>query len=87
MKLWKKLSVITMITLLISTAISGAAVIYHSLLYNQEKTIENYEQQLNAVAYAMEKELDYEPLKGFSETTANAYYNYIMKNLMLLRIS
>lgn len=79
MKLWKKLSVITMAALLVSTAISGAAVIYHSLLYDQEKTIENYEQQLNAVAYAMGKELDYEPLKGFSDTTANAYYDYIIK--------
>ena len=79
MKLWKKLSVITMAALLISTAISGAAVIYHSLLYDQGKTIENYEQQLNAVAYAMGKELDYEPLKGFSDTTANAYYDYIIK--------
>lgn len=79
MKLWKKLSVITMAALLVSTAISGAAVIYHSLLYDRQKTIENYEQQLNAVAYAMGKELDYEPLKGFSDTTANAYYDYIIK--------
>ena len=44
-----------MAALLVSTAISGVAVIYHSLLYNQEKTIENYKQQLNAVTYAMEK--------------------------------
>ncbi len=79
MKLWKKLSVITMAALLVSTAISGVAVIYHSLLYNQEKTIENYKQQLNAVTYAMEKELDYEPLRGFSDTTANAYYDYVIK--------
>lgn len=79
MKLWKKLSLITMAVLLVCTAISGAAVIYHSLLYNQEKTIENYEQQLNAVAYAMRKELDYESLRGFIDTTANAYYDYIIK--------
>lgn len=79
MKLWKKLSMVTVAAFLVSTAISGTAVVYHSLLYNQEKTIENYEQQLNAVAYAMKEELDYEPLKGFSDTTANAYYNYIIK--------
>lgn len=79
MKLWKKLSVITMSTLLVSTAIAGAAVIYHSFLFNEEKTIENYEQQLNAVSYAVGKELDYEPLKGFNDTTANAYYDYIIK--------
>ena len=27
----------------------------------------------------MGKELDYEPLKGFNDTTANAYYDYIIK--------
>ncbi|MDE7340842.1 MAG: HAMP domain-containing histidine kinase [Lachnospiraceae bacterium] len=79
MKLWKKLSVITMTTLLAGTAAAGAAVIYHSLLFNEGKTIENYEQQLNAVSYAVGKELDYEPLKGFNDTTANAYYDYIIK--------
>lgn len=79
MKLWKKLSVITMAALLVSTAVSGGAVICHSLLYDQEKTIENYEQQLKAVAYAIGKELDYEPLKGFSDTTAHAYYDYIVR--------
>lgn len=68
-----------MTTLLASTATAGAAAIYHSYLYNQEKTIENYEQQLNAVSYAVGKELDYEPLKGFNDTTANAYYDYIIK--------
>lgn len=79
MKLWKKLSMITVVTLLVSTALSGVTVIYHSALYNQEKTVENYEQQLRAAVYAVGRELDYEPLAGFSETTANAYYNYIMK--------
>lgn len=79
MKLWKKLSVITVTALLVSTAVSGAAVICHSFLYVQERTIENYEQQLNAVSYAVGKELDYEPLKGFNDTTANAYYDYIIK--------
>lgn len=79
MKLWKKLSVITMTTLLAGTAAAGAAVIYHSFLFNEGKTIENYEQQLNAVSYAVGKELDYEPLKGFNDTTANAYYDYIIK--------
>lgn len=79
MKLWKKLSVITVTALLVSTAVSGAAVIYHSFLYVQEKTIENYEQQLNAVSYAVGKELDYEPLKGFNDITANAYYDHMIK--------
>ncbi|MBD5454646.1 MAG: HAMP domain-containing histidine kinase [Lachnospiraceae bacterium] len=79
MKLWIKMSVITATVLLVSTGISGAAVIYHSARYNKEKTIENYEQQLNAAAYAVSRELKYEPLKNFSAAAANAYYHYVIK--------
>lgn len=79
MKLWTKMSVITAAALLVSTGISGAAVIYHSARYNKEKTIENYEQQLNVAAYAVSRELEYEPLKNFSEAAANAYYHYVIE--------
>ena len=79
MKLWIKMSVITAAALFVSTGISGAAVIYHSARYNREKTIENYEQQLNSTSYAVSRELEYEPLKNFSEAAANAYYHYVIK--------
>lgn len=79
MKLWIKMSVITATVLLVSTGISGAAVIYHSARYNKEKTIENYEQQLNVAAYAVSRELEYEAFRNFSEATANAYYHYVIK--------
>ncbi len=79
MKLWIKMSVITAAVLFVSTGISGAVVIYHSARYNKEKTIENYEQQLNVAAYAVSRELEYEPLKNFSGAAANAYYHYVIK--------
>ena len=79
MKLWIKMSVITAAVLLVSMGISGAAVIYHSARYNKEKTIENYEQQLNAAAYAVSRELEYEPLRNFSGAAANAYYHYVIE--------
>ncbi|MDE7133578.1 MAG: HAMP domain-containing histidine kinase [Lachnospiraceae bacterium] len=79
MKLWIKMSAITAAVLLVSTGISGAAVIYHSARYNKEKTIENYEQQLNVAAYAVSRELEYEPFQNFSEATANAYYHYVIE--------
>ena len=79
MKLWIKMSVITAAVLLVSMGISGAAVIYHSARYNKEKTIENYEQQLNAAAYAVSRELEYEPLQNFSGAAANAYYHYVIE--------
>ncbi len=79
MKLWIKMSIIIAMAMLVSTGISGAAVIYHSVCYNREKTIESYEQQLNSTAYAVSRELEYEPLKNFSEAAANAYYHYVIK--------
>ncbi|MBD5488998.1 MAG: HAMP domain-containing histidine kinase [Lachnospiraceae bacterium] len=79
MKLWIKMSVITAAVLFVSTGISGAVVIYHSARYNKEKTIENYEQQLNVAAYAVSRELEYEPLQNFSGVAANAYYHYVIK--------
>lgn len=79
MKLWKKMSLITAAALLVSAGISGGAVIYQSVRYNQEKTIENYTQQVKSTAYAVGKELDYEPFEHFSEATAYSYYAYVLR--------
>lgn len=78
-KLWKKLSLITVTALMVSMGAAGAAAIYHSALYIEGKTVESYEQQLKAAAYAIGKELDYEPLAGFQEATVNAYYHYVLQ--------
>lgn len=79
MMLWKKTALITAAALLVSTGISGAAVIYQSARYNRKMTVRNYEQQLKVTAYAVGKELNYEPLENFSEAAANAYYHYVVK--------
>lgn len=79
MKLWQKLSLITIIVLLIATGISGAAVIYRSALYNQEKTVESYEQQIKSTAYALGKELENSSLNTYSEVARNSYLNFLIK--------
>lgn len=79
MKLWKKMSLITVAALLVSAGISGGVVIYQSIRYNQEKTIENYAQQVKSTSYAVGRELDYEPFERFSETTARSYYDYVLR--------
>ncbi|MCM1182486.1 MAG: HAMP domain-containing histidine kinase [Roseburia sp.] len=79
MKLWEKMSLITAAALLVSAGISGSTVIYRCVCYNQEKTVENYMQQVKSTAYAVGKELDYEPFERFSETTAYAYYAYVLR--------
>lgn len=79
MKLWKKMVLITAASLLVSAGASTAVVIYHAVLYNQEKTVESCEQQLKAAAYAVGRELDYEPFGSFSEAAVDAYYAYVLQ--------
>ena len=79
MKLRFKVSLITAMTLLVGSAVSGAAVIHHSAIYNREQTVDNYEQQAKATAYAVGKELEYEPLEHFRESTAASYYDYVIR--------
>jgi len=79
MKLWKKLSLAAVTLLLLAMLTSGVAVIYYSVEYNQEKTIENYEQQLKYTAYSMGKELEAGLQAGYSETTMNSYVDFLVK--------
>ena len=57
MKLWQKLSLVTVSVLLIASLIFAGIVISHSASYDQGKTMENYEQQLKSTAYALSREI------------------------------
>lgn len=79
MKLWKKLSMVTVTILSAATLASGAAVIYRSMEYNQRKTIESSERQLKSTAYALGKDLESGLLQGYSGVTRNSYINFVIK--------
>lgn len=79
MKLWQKLSLVTVSVLLLTGMISGAAVIFRSTVYNQNKTVENYEQQLKSTAYAFAKELESSPVDSFREATKNSYLHFLIR--------
>lgn len=81
MKLWKKLSLVTVLVMLGAMAASGLAVIYYEKQYNQEKTIENYEQQLKFTAYSLGKELEDGLKAGYNEITMNSYVDFVMRRL------
>lgn len=81
MKLWKKLSLVTVLVMLGAMAASGLAVIYYEKQYNQEKTIENYEQQLKFTAYSLGKELEGGLQAGYNEITMNSYVDFVMRRL------
>ena len=69
----------TVLILLISMGFFGAEMIYRSILYNQEKTIESCEQQLRSTAYAIGRELENGLREEYSETTKRSYINYVVK--------
>lgn len=79
MKLWVKLALMTALILLLSMGFFGVEMIYRSILYNQEKTIESCEQQLRSTAYAIGRELENGLREEYSETTKRSYINYVVK--------
>ncbi|MCM1124994.1 MAG: HAMP domain-containing histidine kinase [Lachnospiraceae bacterium] len=81
MKLWKKLSLVTVLVMLGATVASGLAVIYYEKQYNQEKTIESYEQQLKFTAFSLGKELEEGIRAGYNEVTMNSYVDFVMRRL------
>lgn len=79
MKLWQKLSLMTVIVLFISTALSGAAMIWYTAHYNEMKTLENYEQQLQAAALNLATELSSDVIESYSEVTKKSYLNFVIR--------
>lgn len=79
MKLWKKLALVAVSVMLGGMAVSGVAVIYHEKQYNQEKTLESYEQQLKFTAYSLGKELESGIRAGYNQITMNSYVDFVMK--------
>lgn len=79
MKLWIKLSLVAVLVMLVGMAVSGVAVLYHEKQYNQEKTLESYEQQLKFTAYSLGKELESGLRAGYNQVTMNSYVDFVMK--------
>ena len=74
-----KVSLITAVTLLVGSLVSGTAVIYRSAAYSREKTMESGRQQTEAAAHAVGKELEYEMMDHFTDTTLTSYYDYVLQ--------
>lgn len=79
MKLWHKLALVTVMTFAVTSVVLGLTVIYRSALYNKEKTLENYEQQLRTTAYALAGELQNSPVESYREATKNSYLNFLIR--------
>lgn len=79
MKVWKKLSLMTVLALLLASGIWGAVVIYRSAGYLQEKTMESSRLQLRSTAFALGRELENSPIQSYSEVARNSYIDFLIK--------
>ena len=79
MKLWQKLSLVTVSVLLIASLIFSCFLISHSASYDQGKTMENYEQQLKSTAYALSREIASSSLGEYRDTTRNSYLGFLLQ--------
>lgn len=79
MKLWIKLSIVTVSVLLLGIGVSGAIVIRHSAQYNQQETVESYKQQLKSSAYALGRELERGLLPEYSDATKYSYLTFLLR--------
>lgn len=76
MKLWQKLSMAMVLVLLLVTGFLGAAMILYSARYNEEKTVESYERQVQSAALALSAELSGKAVETYRDVTRNSYLNY-----------
>lgn len=80
MKLWKKLSLMTVAVLFFTTGIAGAAVIRHSVRYNEKRTLESYERQVQSAALSLGREIDNGELERYGSAVKKSYINYVMRD-------
>ena len=79
MKLWKKLSLLTAVTLFGAVSVFGAMVVNSTVTYHQDKALESGEQQLNITAYALGRELEDSGIENYSDAAKNSYLNFVMR--------
>ena len=79
MKLWQKLSLLTVCVLLLTGIVSGGVVIHGVMIYNQSKTMENYEQQIKSTAFALGRELQSSPFESYQKATKISYLKYLIR--------
>lgn len=79
MKLWKKLSMLSVATTLFATGIFGGTVVYQTADYNINQTISNYQRQVTSTTYALEQEIRNNAPAGFGDETNKSFLQYALR--------
>ena len=79
MKLWAKLTAVTVLTVLLGAGTAGAAVLFRSVEYNRQREMESCREQLSVAAYAMGREMDRTLLKEYSPAAKNSYLDFLLQ--------
>lgn len=79
MKLWAKLTAVTVLTVLLGAGTAGVAVLFRSVEYNRQREMESCREQLSVAAYAMGREMDRTLLKEYSPAAKNSYLDFLLQ--------
>lgn len=79
MKLWAKLTAVTVVTLLLGAGTAGAALLFRSVEYSRQREMESCREQLYVAAYAMGREMDRTLLKEYSAAAKNSYLDFLLQ--------
>lgn len=79
MKLSTKISLVTVVTLLLATGIFGVIVIYRTAQYSLNQTVDNYEQQVRATSYALAQEMSDNELLSYSDVTKKSFIDFLLR--------
>ena len=78
MKLWKKISLLAVLMILLATGIFGAVVLYQTATYSLNQTIAGYRRQVTSNIYAMSQEMKDNSWQQFGETARRSFFQYML---------
>lgn len=79
MKMWKKFSLLAVITILVATGIFGSVVVYQTAIYNQNQTIEGHKHQMQATVHILEREMADNTFQEYSDTTKKSFFHFVLR--------
>lgn len=79
MKLWKKLSLLAVITIMVATGIFGSVVVYQTAAYNLNQTIDGYKYQVQATVHVLSREVEDAAFQNYGETTKKSFFRFILR--------
>ena len=79
MKLWKKLSMLAVFSILFASGIFGVTVVYQTADYNISQTISSYQRAVTSTTYVLEQEIRNNAPQGVGDDTNKSFFKYLLR--------